>query len=81
MDFYNTYFIGFLIVMLITFSVTALLRKRPELIDSVIDYIVFPLIAILFFYACFTTDWNVVKKRLSKDLREYRETQQNILKP
>lgn len=80
MEFYKTYFISLLIVMAITLSVTVVLKKRPDLVDLVIDRIVFSLMAILLVYACFTTDWGQVKKKLEKDLKTYQETQRNVWK-
>lgn len=80
MELYKTYLMGVFVVMSVTFTVTIIFKKRPEQVDTVIDRILFPVMALLFFYACFTTDWSIVKKRLSKDIGEYRETQQNLWK-
>ena len=72
------FFTGCVIVCIITFVVNAILKKKPELADKVIDYIMFSILTVLISYAIAVTDWAPVEEKLSKDLKEYQETQRNM---
>ncbi len=71
---------GCVLVCITTFVVNAVLRKHPQKADKVIDYIMYVVISALLTYAISVTDWAPVEEKLSKDLKDYRETQQNVWK-
>ena len=74
------FFIGCVAVCIITFLVNIILKKNPVKADKVIDYIMFGILALLLSYAIAITDWVPVEEKLSKDLKDYRETQRNVWK-
>ena len=74
------FFIGCVLVCVITMVVNVVLKKKPEKADKVIDYILFSILTVLLSYAIVITDWEPVEEKLSKDLKEYRETQRNMWK-
>lgn len=78
METYKMFLYGGLITCLITLLVNALFKKRPKTADRVIDYVVFSLMVILLTYAVSITEWDPVEKKLSKELKEYRDTQKNL---
>ncbi len=71
---------GCVAVSLITMVVNVILKKHPNRADKVIDYIIFFVLGALLSYAIIATDWTPVEEKLSKDLKEYRDTQRNIWK-
>ncbi len=74
------FLVGCLSVVFITTIVNIIFRKNPKRADTVIDYIMFFLLAVLLSYAIAVTDWLPVEEQLSKDLNDYRETQRNVWK-
>ena len=74
------FFIGCVLVCVITMVVNVILKKKPEKADKVIDYILFSILTVLLSYAIVVTDWEPVEEKLSKDLKDYRETQRNMWK-
>ena len=74
------FFIGCVLVCVITMVVNVIFKKKPEKADKVIDYILFSILTVLLSYAIVITDWEPVEEKLSKDLKEYRETQRNMWK-
>ena len=72
------FFTGCVLVCIITFVVNLILKKQPEKADKVIDYIMFSILAGLLSYAIAITDWAPVEEKLSKDLKDYRDTQRNM---
>ena len=74
------FFIGCVLVCIITMVVNVILKKKPEKADKVIDYILFSILTVLLSYAIVVTDWEPVEEKLSKDLKDYRETQRNMWK-
>ncbi|MEN1784705.1 MAG: hypothetical protein AAGF77_06140 [Bacteroidota bacterium] len=68
---------GGMIICTITLFINAIFKKRPQMADKVIDYVVFALLAVLIGYAISQTTWGPIEKKLSKELQEYRETQRN----
>ncbi len=71
---------GCIAVCIITFLVNIIFKKNPIKADKVIDYIMFSILAVLLSYAIAVTDWVPVEEKLSKDLKDYRETQRNVWK-
>ena len=74
------FFTGCVMVCIITMVVNVIFKKKPQKADKVIDYILFSLLAVLLSYAISVTDWAPVEEKLSKDLKDYRETQRNMWK-
>ena len=74
------FLLGCVAVCIITFVVNIILKKDPHKADKVIDYVLFGILAILLSYAIAITDWMPVEEKLSKDLKDYRETQRNVWK-
>ncbi len=72
------FLIGCVIVCIITLVVNVILKNNPKKADTVINYIIFFLLASLLSYGIVITDWKPVEEKLSKDLKEYRETQRNV---
>ena len=72
------FLIGCVIVCIITLVVNVILKNNPKKADKVINYIIFFLLASLLSYGIVVTDWKPVEEKLSKDLKEYRETQRNV---
>ena len=71
---------GCVLVCIITFVVNIILKKNPIKADKILDYILFSILAVLLSYAIAVTDWSPVEEKLSKDLKDYRETQKNVWK-
>ena len=71
---------GCVLVCITTLVVNVILRKHPLKADKVIDYIMFFVLTVLLTYAIAVTNWQPVEEKLSKDLKDYRETQQNVWK-
>lgn len=74
------FLIGCLTVCIITLVVNYIFKKDPIKADKVIDYIMFGILVLLLSYAIAVTDWVPVEEKLSKDLKDYRETQRNVWK-
>ena len=75
---FKMFLLGCLVVSVITAVVNVLFRKNPRKADKVINYIMFLLLAVLLQLAIRATDWMPVEEKLSKDLKDYRETQRNV---
>ena len=69
---------GCVLVCVITFVVNLILKKNPHKADKVLDYIFYSILTALIGYAIAITDWDPVEEKLSKDLKDYRETQRNV---
>ncbi len=78
MESYKMFLTGCVITCIITLVVNVVFKKRPKMADKVIDYIMFSILAILIGYAISITEWDPVEKKLSKELKEYRDTQKNF---
>ena len=77
---FKSFLIGCVIVCVITLAVNAILKKQPEKADKLINYILFAILGVLISYAIVITDWEPVEEKLSKDLKDYRDTQRNVWK-
>ncbi len=77
---FKMFLVGCLLVCITTLAVNVILKKHPHKADKVIDYIMFIVLASLLSYAIAITNWEPVEEKLSKDLKDYRETQQNVWK-
>ena len=71
---------GCAIVCLFTPVINKLFEQNPHKADRIIHITAFALLFVLCFYASLKTNWEVVEKRLEKDVRDYRNTQRNIWK-
>ena len=74
----NSFLLGCSAVVVVSLVVNIIFKQHPKKADLVIDYITFTALAVLLSYAIAVTDWEPVEERLSKDVRDYRETQKNI---
>ena len=78
MEPYKMYLTGCLITCAVTLVANLLFKKSPKKADKIVDIVMFPLLLILIGYAISLTNWAPIEKKLSKELKEYRETQKNI---
>ena len=78
MESYIMFLSGCVITCFITLLVNGVLKKRPRKADTLIDYIMISLLVILVSYAISITTWEPVEQKLSKELKEYRDTQKNV---
>ncbi|MEM1336273.1 MAG: hypothetical protein AAF717_02120 [Bacteroidota bacterium] len=78
MEPYKAFLFGCVSTCLLTLLVNLVFKKQPQKADVVIDYLMFSSMAILIGYAISVTKWDPVEKKLSKELKEYRDTQKNF---
>ena len=78
MEPYKMYLTGCLITFVVTLVANLMFKSTPHIADKMVDLIIFPLLVVLIAYAISITHWKPIEKKLSKDLKEYRDTQKNI---
>ncbi len=74
----NAFLLGCSAVVIVSLVVNIIFSKQPKKADVVIDYVMGIALVVLLGYAIAITDWMPVEERLSKDLKDYRETQKNV---
>ena len=74
----SSFLLGCSAVVVVSLVVNVIFKKQPKKADLVIDYVLGITLAVLLGYGIVITDWQVAEERLSKDLKDYRETQKNI---